>query len=167
MSSWEPIENRPAFDGGIEGTPREGESARLGPPSGRWVVLAMFGFGIVATAGLWTYWELHTRPFRALQEAIVREFPESNPRVQGGRKKMHKGTPRVLQVVMRVRFDPVAREDEASRVAARVAELAARHQDLSQYDTVEIGLFRPVAEQDPRMRTIRFNASEAGGGSDG
>lgn len=132
--------------------------------SGRWVVLGMFGFGIVATAGLWFYWELHTRPFRPLQEALVRTFPGSNPRVQGGQEKIHKGTPRILQIVMRVDFDPVGRESEAQRVAAQAAELARRYQDLDQYQWLEVGLFQPLSEQDPRMRTIRISVDESPAG---
>ena len=127
---------------------------------GRWVVLAMFAFGLLATGGMWLYWELHTRPFRPLQEAIVQAFPGSNPRVQGGQAKMHKGTPRILRIVMRVDFDPVSQADRAQQVASQVAALAGRHQDLSGYDRVEIGLFQPLAEQDPRMRTLEFDADE-------
>ena len=129
--------------------------------SGRWVVLGMFGFGIIATAVLWLYWELHTRPFRPLQEAIVRAFPGSNPRVQGGQEKIHQGTPRIMLVVMRVDFDPVAREAEAQRVAAQVAGLARQHQDLRRYEWIDIGLFQPLSERDPRMRTVRLPAADS------
>ena len=147
------------------GTPPGPESAAPvgagGGTGGRWVVLAMFAFGLLATGGMWLYWELHTRPFRPLQEAIVQAFPGSNPRVQGGQAKMHKGTPRILRIVMRVDFDPVSQADRAQQVASQVAALARRHQDLSRYDRVEVGLFQPLAEQDPRMRTVEFDADEA------
>jgi hypothetical protein len=160
MNSWEQTDppaglSRGAAVAGPAATPGHGFS-------GRWVVLAMFAFGISATALLWLYWELHTQPFRALQQAIVHEFPGSNPRVQGGQKKMHKHTPRVLQIVMRVDFDPVAGEAESNQVAERIAELARRNHDVATYDVIEIGLFLLRAEEDPRMRTIRFPTHPAG-----
>ena len=43
--------------------------------SGTAVVIAMFVFGITATAATWTYWTLHTGPFRPLQDALAKEFP--------------------------------------------------------------------------------------------
>ena len=135
--------------------PPDASPAASGRASGRWVVVGMLIFGIVATAGLWLYWELHTRPFRPLQEALVQEFPGSSPRVQGGQRKIHEHTPRVLQVVMRVDFNPVADESQARRVAAHVVELARRHTDRASYTRIEVGLFQPLAEQDPRMRTVR------------
>ena len=53
----------------------EDEEPRPLPPaarvSGRVVVVAMFLFGITATAGLWGYWTLHTGPFRPLQDALA------------------------------------------------------------------------------------------------
>jgi hypothetical protein len=39
-----------------------------------------------------------------------------------------------------------------------VAELARRHHDVAAYETIEVGLFRPLAEEEPRLRTIRFSA---------
>ena len=154
MNSWD----ADPHGGAPPGPDAAAETAGAG---GRWVVLAMFAFGLVATGGMWLYWELHTRPFRPLQEAIVQAFPGSNPRVQGGQAKMHKGTPRILRIVMRVDFDPVSQADRAQQVASQVAALARRHQDLSRYDHIEVGLFQPLAEQDPRMRTLEFDADEA------
>ena len=56
----------------------EDEEPRPLPPaarvSGRVVVLAMFLFGITATAGLWGYWTLHTGPFRPLQDALAKDL---------------------------------------------------------------------------------------------
>jgi hypothetical protein len=43
--------------------------------NGRHVVIGMFLFGITMVAAMWLYWELYTRPFRALQNAIHAEFP--------------------------------------------------------------------------------------------
>ncbi|MFN6151495.1 MAG: hypothetical protein ACK5BP_16175, partial [Planctomyces sp.] len=78
------------------------------PVSGRTVVVLMFVMGILATAFLYTYWTLHLTPFMPLQEAIVREFPGSAPRVNGGRKKIHKQTPMILRIAIKSETDPTS-----------------------------------------------------------
>ncbi|HUG91654.1 MAG TPA: hypothetical protein VML55_12510 [Planctomycetaceae bacterium] len=156
MDSWGQADRAPAWP--EPAAPAGGGPRESGGAAGRWVVLGMLAFGLLATGGLWLYWDLHTRPFRELQEALVREFPGSNPRVQGGQPKKHQRAPRILQVVMRVGFDPVAGESEANRMAVRVAELARRHHDVTHYEIIEIGLFQPLAEQEPKMRAIRIGS---------
>ena len=54
-----------------------------GSVPGKWVVVGMFSFAIIAVLVMWVYWSLHTAPFRPLQEALGREFPYSRPLVQG------------------------------------------------------------------------------------
>ncbi len=89
--------------------------------SGRAMVLGMLAFGTLTTAAMWVYWTLHVGPFRPLQDAIAAAFPHSSPRVDGGQRKMHKGTPKILRIVMRVDFDPVVETSrgEASRHRGR------------------------------------------------
>src|SRR3990172_7938391 len=94
----------------IDASDHEEKPAEL---SGKWVVIGMFVFAIAATAGLFAYWELHTAPFRELQDALAQEFPRSRPRVEGGQRKKHKHTPRILSIVLRVEFDPTADEPAA------------------------------------------------------
>ncbi|MBW3539558.1 MAG: hypothetical protein KY476_04750 [Planctomycetes bacterium] len=115
----------------------------------------MFAFGFVATAVLWLYWELHTRPFRPLQDAIAARFVDSNPRVQGGQRKMHKQTPRLLEIVMRVPFDPKRDIAAAQQTVDVVLGLARRHvADLEAYERLEVHLFQPVPESDPRIELV-------------
>lgn len=121
------------------------------PPAGvrgQWVVLAMLAFGMTLTAILWFYWDQHTAPFRELQDALAREFPESKPRVEGGQRKMHKGDPRILRIVLKVDFNPQADESQAQNVADRAVQLAREHHDLSRYDQIEIHLYWPEPEQE-------------------
>ncbi len=120
--------------------------------SGSGVVLAMFAFGIAATAGLWTYWTLHTGPFRPLQDALAKEFPGSVPRVEGGQRKMHKGTPPILRAVLRVHFDPVTETAKGEQILDRVEKLARQHLDLSQYEVLDVYLYEGVPEQAIRER---------------
>src|ERR1700691_6004344 len=94
--------------------------------SGRAVVIGLFAFGIALTSILWIYWTLHTAPFRPLQDALAVEFPGSSPRVTGGQRKMHKGTPKILQVILRVDFDPLTQTKKGEAVVDRVEIVAQR-----------------------------------------
>ncbi len=120
--------------------------------SGRAVVLAMFAFGITATGALWTYWSLHTGPFRPLQDALAKEFPGSVPRVDGGQRKMRKGMPSILRAVLRVYFDPVTDTTKGEQVLDRVEQISRQHIDLSQYDVLDVYLYEGVPEQAIRER---------------
>ena len=122
--------------------------------SGRWVVAGMFGFAVLMTGLLWTYWELHTRPFRELQYAIAREFPGSSPRVEGGAHKSHLDSPTRLRFVMRVDFDPNSNDSRVLKIMNRVFELAETHNNPRDYDELEFHLFLKRAEATPRVRTV-------------
>jgi len=121
---------------------------------GGWVIAAMFGFGVLTTAGLWVYWYLHLAPFRPLQAAVAAEFPDSAPRVEGGQRKMHKGTPRILRITLRVDFDPNTDDDRVETITAKLYELAGRYQDISSYDTLEMYLYQRIPEQETRERRV-------------
>jgi len=123
-------------------------SSKVRELSGRKMVLAMFLFGGMTTAGLWLYWYYHYAPFRPLQEAIVAEFPGSAPRVEGGQRKMHQHTPKILRITLQVKFDPNVRVARAEGVAQRLEELIRRHQDLSAYDKLEMYLFQRIPERE-------------------
>lgn len=122
--------------------------------SGRWVVIGMFIFGVLATSALWAYWYLHTAPFRPLQMAIAESIPGSNPRVEGGQRKIHKQTPRILRITIRVEFDPEAEEERAKELGAKLEALARQYQDLASYDVLEMYLFHRIPEQKIRERLI-------------
>ena len=85
-------------------TPPPAESDITSPDdgtiSGRYVVISMFALAFVLIGALYTYWNLHLMPFMPLQEALAAKFEESSPRVDGGRRKMHKGTPNILRVAV-------------------------------------------------------------------
>src|SRR5262249_47229216 len=68
---------------------------------GRWVVIALLGFGTMATAALWVYSKLELEPFLPLTKALDVEFPGSKPRVKGGTTKR---SPPILRVIMEVDF---------------------------------------------------------------
>lgn len=131
--------------------------------SGRKVVVAMFALGIVATGILWTYWQLHLMPFMPLQEALVREFEDSRPHVEGGTRKIHKGTPSILRIVMRVPFDPTledaATETRLQSLFETTRTLAAQHTELEQYQEIEIHLYFEEKEQVLHQQSFRIDLS--------
>lgn len=101
----------------------------------------MLTFGLIASGSLWTYWHYHTAPFIPLQVAIANEFKASSPRVDGGQRKMHKGTPKLLWIVLRVQFNPETETDRALKVAERVVELATEHLDLTEFEQLNVRQF--------------------------
>lgn len=130
------------------------------PFSGRLTVASMFLLGICATAFLYTYWTLHLMPFMPLQEALVKEFPGSAPRVNGGQKKMHKQTPVVLQVMMKSPVDPLSEsvEDQAAiaKLQQRVAEMVREQNPLPGLQQLELHVYHLVAEDEIQGRSWKL-----------
>jgi hypothetical protein len=133
--------------------------------SGRGMVIALLAFGVATTAAMWIYWTLHVGPFRPLQDALAAAFPNSSPRVEGGQHKMHKGTPKILRVVLRVDFDPVSEKNRGEEMLGLVELIARKHIDLDAYDELEVFLYHGVPEQEVRQqefkRTLRHPATPA------
>jgi hypothetical protein len=131
---------------------------------GRWVVLGMFAFAVMVTGSIYVYWNLHTAPFRPLQEALAAEYDGSHPLVQGGQRKMHKGTPKILRVTLRVEFDPEAEENsrQAEGVFDRILELAEENLELSSYEVAELHLVHLRPEQEPQMKQLSRELTENG-----
>ncbi|HET6326373.1 MAG TPA: hypothetical protein VFG04_16990 [Planctomycetaceae bacterium] len=129
--------------------------------SGRGMVLGMLAFGVLTTTSMWVYWTLHTGPFRPFQDALAAAFPHSSPRVDGGQQKMHKGTPRILRVVMRVDFDPTADAARGEKVVDSIEQIAGRYLDLSTYDELEVYLFEGVPEKDVRQQEFTRHLGSA------
>ena len=124
--------------------------------SGKLLIVGLFLFAIVLSSGLWVFWYLHTEPFQPLQRAIFRAFPKSNPYVQGGQRRMHKGTPITLRITMRVQFDPTneAEKPHVEEVVAQLAALARQHIDFAHYDLFELHFIQMRPEHEARKLTI-------------
>jgi hypothetical protein len=144
--------------------------------SGTWMVIIMFLFAMSMIALMYLYWEMHTRPFRPLQIAINARYPNSMPRVIGGKHKSHQPDSKpTLRIVIAVDFDPTDGlprppgtnpEDEdrltltdTMQVDPRVEdayktllELANENTDLNEYQVVEIFLEHRRPEK--RSRTL-------------
>ncbi|MEZ6040246.1 MAG: hypothetical protein R3C20_07055 [Planctomycetaceae bacterium] len=130
--------------------------------SGRWLVVAMFTLGFTATGLLFLYWNLHLLPYMPLQEAIVAEFEDSAPRVEGGKRKLHnEDSPMLLRIVMRVPYDPTV-EDTPTRIKLdatvdRLKELAREKIPVDafrEFQLMEVHLYHPIREKEIRELTI-------------
>ncbi len=113
--------------------------------SGVWVVLGLIVFGCLFTGGLWIYTVLHTGPFQELRNAIDSEFPDSSPQVEGGQRKIHKGSPKILRITLRVQDDPRRDDRQVSTMVNRLVSLSEQHHGLGGYDILDIYLvwYRP------------------------
>lgn len=125
---------------------------------GRWTVAAMFGFAALMVSLLFIYWEMYTAPFRPLQYAIADQFEGSSPRVVGGQHKSHKTEhPPTLRVVVYVpmdEFDPETAIEKSEERAFTLARLAFEHQEMSEYEQLQIVLLQRVPESARRRWTM-------------
>jgi len=112
------------------------------------MVIGMFAFAASMISVLWIYIILHTAPFSPLQRALAKEFEDSAPRVKGGQLKIHRNTPRILQIIMEVKFDPTLESDRAEQMADKVIAFSQEHHDFNQHEIVEIHFFHLMPEQE-------------------
>lgn len=133
------------------------ESSAIRPQGipGALVVIGMFAFGLMATGALFAYWHFHTAPYQELQAALAEEFPGCRPRVEGGQRKQHKSTPRILRIVLKVDFPPDQEPHRSGQMADRVLELAAEHHGLAAYDAAEIHLYWPEKEKEIHEHLVK------------
>lgn len=146
--------------------PRFGNSPR--EFSGTKLIVGIFALAIVMAASVWGYSYFHAKPFQSLATAIFAEFPKSYPQVQGGQRRMHRDTPKVLRITMQVLFDPELKESDerVEALVARLEELARQHLDFSSYQIFEVHLVQRVPEHKAKKRTItrEIAAPSASGG---
>ncbi|MFQ5734054.1 MAG: hypothetical protein ACE5KM_19110 [Planctomycetaceae bacterium] len=139
------------------------ETVEIGRPNrsnaSRWVVVGMFAFAIALTGACWVYWRLHVAPFLPLQQLLADEYEDCRPKVRGGQRKMHKATPRILRITMKIDFDPTGESGEAQAdgFAKRVASFVADNwPELSVYETLELHLYWPEPEKTIKQVTREY-----------
>lgn len=117
--------------------------------AGQWIVIGMVLFGVSLTAMTWAYWKLHVAPFLPLQQLLAEEYEGSRPRVEGGQRKKHKGTPKILRVTMKIEFDPES-VDGKKRVHEFFREVAMfvqrNYPELAGYDLLKLNFYWPKPE---------------------
>ena len=74
--------------------------------SGKWIVTGMFSFAVATISVLWFYTVSNRAPFRPLERALKEEFVDSAPKVEGGQRKIHENSSKILRIIMKVTFDP-------------------------------------------------------------
>lgn len=118
------------------------ESERI---PGAWVALGILVLGLLFTATLWWYTDMHAGPFRGLRDAIQSEFPAAVPQVEGGQRKIHRETPKILRITLRVKQDPREDDRHVARMVDRLVVLADEHHGLAGYDLLDVYLvwYRP------------------------
>lgn len=126
----------------------------------------MVTFGTIATFTLWVYWYYHSAPFIPLQKAISAEFPGSSPRVDGGQRKMHKGTPSELWIIMRVEFDVETDDATANAAVERVRQLVNEHLTTGEYEMLHVRLYRGDPEQYLHKRDVDVPLNKPAGEPD-
>lgn len=125
--------------------------------SGSRVVVGLFMFGILTTAGLWIYWKLHLAPFFPLQQSLAEAFENSSPRVEGGRTK---NSPFILRIVLQVPFRPVRGQPDTESTLDRTVDLALRYPEIGKYEVLEIYLVHPVPEKMADRLKVEFKIAE-------
>lgn len=151
--------------------------------SGTWMVVIMFAFAFAMIGMMYLYWELHTRPFRPLQIAINDRYPNSMPRVMGGKHKSHQPENKAkLRMIIAVDFDPTfelprpaspakseedrVTLDETMPISPRIEQvygsllhLAKQTTDLTTYEEIEIFLeYRRPEKSSRTLYAIRSKA---------
>jgi hypothetical protein len=125
--------------------------------SGKWVVLAMFAFGLSAVGVIWTYAVVELGPFEPLARAIQAEFPGSRPHVKGGTPR---NKPPLLRIILEVDFTPKADDSRIAKMTERVIALAKQHVPLSEYEDFELHLVHYTPEAAPERVTIEKKVKE-------
>lgn len=130
------------------------------PVQGRTIVISLLIFGLVMSGSLYVFQAINTYPFADTQNALAREFPDSRPRVEGGRLKGKEENPLTLRVTLAVPFDPNERDAQIQEMADQILEVARRHLDLNEYEIAELHFYQPIPEQQILMRDLQINVAD-------
>ena len=129
--------------------------------SGKLILLVIFAFAACMTAFLWIYSVKHIGPFQPLRAKLAEAFPDSTPKVEGGQRKIHKKTPPILRVVMKVDFDLNEQQSvTAEEYAKKVVDIVQNNFDLSTFEVLEIHLFKPEPEQQRQTWSTEIDIKE-------
>ncbi len=133
--------------------------------SGKVVIIGMFLFASLATSLLWFYWYYHNAPFVPLQKALATEFIGCQPRVDGGQRKMHLGTPKLIWVILRMPFKPDDDKARSQKVAERVRDLVVEKLPPGEFEELTVRLFfgepeRVLHKVDTNFKLVDSTAKE-------
>ena len=125
------------------------------PARGTLLVAGMVCAGCLSTAGLFWFWHTRTAAFRPLADALAEALPGSSPRVEGGRRRRPDPDVSLLQVMLKVPFDPGPGDrgaaappppPRAAETLATVEAVVAASPYAGRYDVLEVHLRRDRAD---------------------
>lgn len=130
------------------------------PIRGRTIVISLLIFGLVMSGSLYVFQAINTYPFAETQNALAREFPDSRPRVEGGRLKGKENNPVTFRVTLAVPFNPHENDVQIQKMADQILEVAHQHLNLKQYEIAELHFYQPIPEQQILIRDLNINVED-------
>ncbi len=121
---------------------------------GRNIVLGLLIFGLLMSGSLYVFQAVNTFQFADTQNALAKEFPNSRPRVEGGRLKGKKTNPATFRATLAVSFNPNEEDDRIQKMADRIMHLASENLNLNQYEMAELHFYQAIPEQKIILREI-------------
>ncbi len=119
----------------------------------------MFLLGIAGGTLCVSYAVWRNSPYHELTKALAAEFPQSVPKVEGGR---HQDSPMTLRIVVNVEFNPADEqyEPDANAAIGRVVELVQQHQDLTPYEIIRIHLVKKRPQDTLSRKSVDMRVEE-------
>ena len=132
------------------GVARTNRARRAGLSRGSALVAGMVCAGCLSTGGLFWFWHTRTADFLPLADALAEALPDSSPRVEGGRRRRPDPDVSLLQVMLKVPFDPGTDDSppppRSAAVLDTVEKVVARSEYAGRYDVLEVHLRRDGAD---------------------
>ncbi|MCH9656717.1 MAG: hypothetical protein K0U86_16880 [Planctomycetes bacterium] len=122
---------------------------------GRTIVLGLLIFGLLMSGSLYLFQAVNTFQFADTQNALAREFPDSRPRVEGGRLKGKQINPTTFRTTLAVPFNPNDDDVRIQKMADRILEIASENLNLNEYEQAELHFYQAVPEQKIILREIK------------
>ena len=122
---------------------------------GRTIVLSLLIFGLLMSGSLYIFQAVNTFQFADTQNALAKEFPDSRPRVEGGRLKGKQINPTTFRTTLAVNFNPNDEDDRIRIMTDRIMEIASQNLNLNEYEQAELHFYQAIPEQKIILREIK------------
>lgn len=122
---------------------------------GKTIVFSLLIFGLLMSGSLYVFQTVNTFQFADTQKALAEEFPNSRPRVEGGRLKGKSENPATLRVTMAVVFNPEKNKDRLQKMSDHILEIASKNLDLNEFEVAELHFYQAIPEQKIIMQEIK------------
>ncbi|QDU10169.1 hypothetical protein [Gimesia aquarii] len=136
-------------------TSHDPESQQPRLVKGRTIVFSLLIFGLLMSGSLYVFQAVNSFKFAGTQKALDLKFPNSKPRVEGGRLKGKQENPATLRITIAVSFNPDQNEDRLQKMSDQILEIAAENLNLNEYELAELHFYQAIPEQKIIMREIK------------